>query len=64
MEIRAKYGYNISWKDKENAIAKSEAGKVELGDEQGDLQWIVFGDNALAISTALCTSKEVQKIAI
>lgn len=64
LELRAKYGYDIDWKDAENAIAKSKAGKVELDDEQGDLQWIVFGENSLAIATALCTSKEVQKIAI
>lgn len=63
LEIYCMEGTEIKWKEVEEAIAKSEKGCIET-DGEGELQWIVFGENAKAIATALCVSKEVQNIAI
>lgn len=60
--IKVVNGKNIPWKDKENAVVISEPGKVEEGNNDGDLQWIVFGNNSLSIATALCINEEIQKI--
>lgn len=57
------HGSNHDWKATEIAVCDSEKGKVEIGNEQGDLHWIVFGVNALEIATFLCVNEEVQNIA-
>lgn len=63
LDIVALHGDNINWKDKEYSISKSKIGVVENGGVlDGDLHWLVFGENALAISTALCISEQIQKI--
>ena len=63
IDIVTLHGDNINWKDKENAISKSKIGTVEQGGVlDGNLHWLVFGENALAISTALCINEKIQKI--
>jgi len=63
LNIVSIYGNKINWKEKEYSISKSKIGVVENGGVlDGDLHWLVFGENALAISTALCISEQIQKI--
>ena len=56
-------GQDINWNDEEDGIGKSEIGKVEHGNEIGDLVWIVLGEKSLEVSIALCVNNEIQKIA-
>ena len=63
LDVVALHGYKIDWQDKEFSISKSKIGVVENGGIlDGDLHWLIFGENALAISTALCISEQIQKV--
>ena len=64
LEVRDIEGGDLILKKEEVAISRSEIGKVEKGDEKGDLIWIVYGDNALPVATALCISPEIQDITL
>lgn len=57
-------GSEIDWKDEEVAICKSKVGKVEHGNEDGEVHWIVYGKNSIGLATAMCLSKEIQNIAV
>ncbi|MFX4240241.1 hypothetical protein ACOL3H_07045 [Aliarcobacter butzleri] len=64
LDIATIHGSKINWNRIEQSISKSEVGVVEQGGYlNGNLQWIVYGDNALSISTALCINKNIQNIA-
>ena len=62
IEVRHIPGSEIDWKQEEVAISQKEIGKVEMGDEDGELHWIIFGDNAMPFAVALCVNEEIQKI--
>lgn len=55
LDIVALHGSNINWKDKEYSICKLKSGI-------NNPHWLIFGENAVAISTGLCASENIQKI--
>ena len=62
LEVKNILGSDINWKEKEICITKSKVGVTELGNEEADLVWIVFGEEALGFATLLCITKEIESI--
>lgn len=54
------HGNQIEWKEKLSAIVAKESGKVETGQEKGDLMAIVLADD-LPLATVMCVDSEIAK---
>lgn len=54
------HGNEIDWKDKLSAVIAKESGKIETGQEKGDLMAIILADD-LPLATVMCVDSEIAK---
>lgn len=54
------HGNQIEWQNKFSAVVAKESGKVENGQEKGDLMAIILADD-LPLATVMCVDSEIAK---